>query len=227
LTERILRIREGDPVEYVHVALDSSAQSFSGRQGIPDFAARPFSSGKFRQWIKALDPQGPRRAWDSFMAVSVDSFVAPGIQNKLAEPFVENKKRLGLLAISPGSSYVLDPFAEVEFDSDGSPGYDAEGWGYGVMDAKSGDVLAWSDMMGPFFLGGWIDNNRFLLVGWSRLDSPVRIPGTYLGVVLAPLICVGDMRHHLLVSYLGRPIDDAVLARLRHVQSAAYPRVKW
>ena len=223
--ERALRVREGDPVEFLQICLDSSAHSFPDRQGVPGFVARRLSSGLFHEWMKGLDPRDPKGARDGFAAVSVDSFFAPGFRNALSGPYAENKKRFGLLAISPESTYVLDSFAEVGFDSVGTPEYDAEGWGYGVIDAKSGDVLAWSET-GPFHLGGWIDKTRFLLVGQVRLDSPVKIPGTYL-FAFAPMICVGDVEKHVVVSYLGQPIDSDVQARLNGVRHLAYPRIKW
>src|SRR5262249_30313939 len=147
-------------VEFLQICLDSSAHSFPGRQGIPEFVARRLSSGLFHEWMKGLDPRDPRGAQDGFVAVSVDSFFVPGMRNALNGPYTENKKRLGLLATSPGSSYVLDSFAELGFDSVGTAEYDAEGWGYNVIDAKSGDVLAWSET-GPLYLGGWIDKNHF------------------------------------------------------------------
>jgi hypothetical protein len=226
LTARALAKRGGDPVEYVQVALDSSARSFPGRQGIPEFVARRLSSGHFREWISALDPQNPKRAMDGFIAQAVDTLIAPGIKNALKGPLVDDKAARGLLAASPDSTYILDPFAEVEISSAGAAMYDADD-GYGVFDAKNGDILAWN--VGTSFgfnLGAWIDRDRYILLGTVRMDNPVRIPKDFLYVVV-PTITVGDMKRRVAVSYLGRPLDYRQGERLGRVQSAAYPRVKW
>jgi hypothetical protein len=225
IVEHSLRKRKGDAVEYVQVALDSSARWFPGRQGIPDFAAGRLSSGHFHEWMRALDPQNPKRAQDGFIAQITDSIIGPGIRNALKGAEIANKATRGLLAWSPDSSYVLDPFAEVEISSSGAAMYDADD-GYAVYDAKSGDILGWS--VGAefgFHLGSWISKDRFVLLGTMRADSPVRVPKTSLYVIV-PIIYVGDMKRRVGVTYLGRAID-AGTTRLGHAQSAAYPKVKW
>jgi hypothetical protein len=225
LTERALRMRTGNRVEFVQVALDSSARWFPGRQGLPEFAVRGFKSGHFREWAHALDPRNPERALNGFIAQTADTLVAPGIPHALKERHVKQREARGLLATSPDSSYVLDPFATTEISSTGAVGHDDVG-GYALFDRKSGDVRASVGAGVSFDLGGWISKDQFLLVGRMRVDSPVHYHGEQ-PFVIAPVIVVGDVNRRVAATYFGRPIDSATSSRLTSVRSAAYPQVKW
>src|SRR5262249_30599048 len=77
-----------DATEYVPTALDPQARSSSQRQGLPAFTAKTFATGALHDWLAALDPERPLRAWDGFMAIAAGSLRSWGTKGVVTSPQV-------------------------------------------------------------------------------------------------------------------------------------------
>jgi hypothetical protein len=221
----------GQEVDQYFYALDPLALSVSdrGRLALPAFARARLRQPPFADWLDAVERQDSAMTLDSFLAAWTAAIPEVPAPAALRDEFMAGKASAGVLAVSPDSQYVLDPFAGFEIDRQGRLLRDADA-GYALFDARTGDRLTHEVGTGWVFdLGGWVDARRFLLAGWVQLDWPGNASGAPWVTASAPALVIGDLERRITVVYVSapagaRPLRD-LRARTAAVRGRAYPSI--